>query len=67
MKETIEWHDGVPDNDRTVLICDEWGEIELGFWDDGEWHLSALTFVDRPLQVTYWADVRGPKESTCVT
>lgn len=73
---TITWHkcsDQMPDDDESVLLACDDGEVQVGFLDAGTWrYQDAMPLELHGVSVTHWADLpahpddQRPDCRTCV-
>jgi hypothetical protein len=66
MCSQMNWHDygltdqpfTVPDSQRRVLVAQDDGYIEIGYWDGARFHFDYPTLVDATIpRVRYWCDL----------
>ncbi len=60
-KTTITWIDAtaeLPDDEMTVLVALESGEVWTGFRDGGWWRYVSADLIGEP--VTHWAEFTAP-------
>jgi len=51
----------LPDDDMTVLLALDDGEVWTGFMDDGVWRYVSADAIEAT--VTHWADFPAPPQS----
>ena len=63
MSASVNWRsvdEDLPDDDATVLIHLQCGEIWTGFLDAGQWRYVSADAIDEP--VLHWAPFPNPPE-----
>lgn len=61
MNASVEWvdaHEKLPDDDMTVLIALDDGEVWTGFMDSGIWRYVSADEIEA--EVIYWAEFPEP-------